>query len=1193
VQPNLAEAERRIEEARRTQAESLDLGDLALRELPAGLKGLPHLRTLYLGLAKPDASGAIEWDFDRRIELIDLSLLSKLQGLDSLDLSGSRITDLSLLSDLQGLQSLDLRYCQWVTDLSPLSVVQGLQSLDLGVCKGVTDLSPLSVLQGLQSLDFKSCQGLTDLSPLLVLQGLQSLDLQFCRNVTDLSPLSGLQGLQSLDLGSCEGVTDLSPLSSLQGLQSLDLRYCQWVTDLSPLSGLQDLQSLDLRSCEGVTDLSPLSGLQGLQRLDLGSCRGVTDLSPLSGLQSLRSLDLSKTGVTDLLPLSGLPSLQSLHLYLCGRVTDLSPLSGLQGLQSLDLDLCFRVNDLSPLSGLSGLQTLHLSFTSVSDLSPLSDLRGLQSLDLSNTAMTDLSPLSGLQDLRSLDLYRCRPGPTADLLSAFSNLLDLTGLCADEVVGIPREVLSHKAGENCLPRLRTYFSELALGAEAENEVKVILLGNGRVGKTQLCRRFRGKPFGASVPSTHGVQIWREELRLQTGGQEKDFQINWWDFGGQDIYHGTHALFLQSRAVFLILWTPSLENRDEYPENGIPLRNQPLAYWLDYVRSLAGEGSPVIIVQSQCDRFSDRRPDPSRTDGFEFFECCAYSAKEGLGREILEGQLHNAIRYLLERNGALEIGGGRAEVRRQLYAWRSEDQEREPNERQHRTLTLDEFRALCDGTEGILSWQHALDYFHHTGVLFYRRDLFSNRIILDQDWALDAIYTVFHRSQAAPWLRDSGRFTQRDLAGMVWQTHSPEEQRLFLGLMESCGVCFPCGEASKGETRYIAPDLLPSFEAVADRVHLFWNETPDAPTLRLEYRFFHPAIIRNLMSVIGRRAGNLGEYWRYGLWFKDGQRDSQLLVQFEDTSTYQAPGAGVLVLKALGRDPRGLVREIRKTILEKRIGEKPEELLTLDGTTVSRSALANIMEGRVIDVQKRLAPAAEFIAFFEDRELRPDEARGIGESAAINIEPVALAAGEKPKEVFISYAWGDETDEGKIRSKAVDGLHAALERDGVRTVRDRDQMRAGDRISSFISQLTRSDLVVAVISEKYLRSTYCMFEIYKLWQRSQGEPDLLAKILVPIVLPEVKIGNLRERLPYLEYWASEAESLEALVRNPRISPSRESWEEVRLVREFAHHVDGILVFIQDVLMPRKLEAHLDDGFQAVRDALRLRMGAELI
>src|SRR5262249_24793807 len=111
---------------------------------------------------------------------------------------------------------------------------------------------------------------------------------------------------------------------------------------------------------------------------------------------------------------------------------------------------------------------------------------------------------------------------------------------------------------------------------------------------------------------------------------------------------------------------------------------------------------------------------------------------------------------------------------------------------------------------VLSWEHALDYFHHTGVVFHRPDLFSDRIVLDQDWALDAVYSVFHRGQAVPFLRDSGRFTREDLAAPVWREHSLDEQRLFLGLMESCGVCFPCGKTTLGETRYVAPDLLPRF-----------------------------------------------------------------------------------------------------------------------------------------------------------------------------------------------------------------------------------------------------------------------------------------------------------------------------------------------------------------------------------------------
>lgn len=213
--------------------------------------------------------------------------------------------------------------------------------------------------------------------------------------------------------------------------------------------------------------------------------------------------------------------------------------------------------------------------------------------------------------------------------------------------------------------------------------------------------------------------------------------------------------------------------------------------------------------------------------------------------------------------------------------------------------------------------------------------------------------------------------------------------------------------------------------------------------------------------------------------------------------------------------------------------------------------------------------------------------GLDEKAPVYSQP--LVPGEKPREVYISYAWGDGSEEGKRRAQTVDGLYAALAKDGFLPVRDKEAMRAGDLISAFIRQLTRADLVVTVISDKYLRSWYCMYEIYKIWQRCQSEAEAMIQRVVPIVLPEVRIGNVRERLPYLEHWAREAESLEALIRNPKIKPSAESWEEVRLVREFAHHVDEILVFLQDVLMPRKLEVHLDNGFEAVREALRRRVG----
>ena len=44
------------------------------------------------------------------------------------------------------------------------------------------------------------------------------------------------------------------------------------------------------------------------------------------------------------------------------------------------------------------------------------------------------------------------------------------------------------------------------------------------------------------------------------------------------------------------------------------------------------------------------------------------------------------------------------------------------------------------------------------------------------------------------------------------------------------------------------------------------------------------------------------------------------------------------------------------------------------------------------------------------------------------------------------------------------------------------------------------------------------------------------------------------------------------------------KEYRLVRDFANHVDEILVFIADVLMPRRT-----DDFSVVRETLLRKMG----
>ena len=101
-----------------------------------------------------------------------------------------------------------------LSDLSPLSGLKSLEFLFLNGT-GVSDLSPLSGLQSLQHLNLTGT-GVSDLSALSGLKSLQHLDLNGT-GVSDLSPLSGLKSLQHLDLNGT-GVSDVSALSGIKNL---------------------------------------------------------------------------------------------------------------------------------------------------------------------------------------------------------------------------------------------------------------------------------------------------------------------------------------------------------------------------------------------------------------------------------------------------------------------------------------------------------------------------------------------------------------------------------------------------------------------------------------------------------------------------------------------------------------------------------------------------------------------------------------------------------------------------------------------------------------------------------------------------------------------------------------------------------------------------------------------------------------
>ena len=1173
------EALRRIEEAKATGAEELDLRDLNIPDGPPEalvrlhcLKSFAPSRTIQdlESLAKLSGLQSLSLSYCKQVT--DLGPLEQLSGLQSLDLSGCKqVTDLGSLAKLSGLQSLSLSDCEQVTDLGPLEMLSGLQSLSLSYCKQVTDLGPLEQLElgfsrstslvankvtdlgslaklsGLQSLSLSDCEQVTDLGPLEMLSGLQSLNLWGCKQVTDLGPLAKLSGLKSLSLSYCEQVTDLGPLEQLSGLQSLDLSGCKQVTDLGPLAKLSGLQSLSLWGCKQVTDLGSLAKLSGLQSLDLRGCNQVTDLGPLAKLSGLQSLDLwGCKQVTDLGPLAKLSGLKSLNLSYCEQVTDLGPLEQLSGLQSLDLSGCKQVTDLGPLEMLSGLQSLDLrSCNQVTDLGPLAKLSGLQSLDLSSCKqVTDLGPLEMLASLKVLTIWGHSNlicfAPVVPMLPQLTELRLFGSVFRD----LPVEVCGEEHHQNVLGQVRAHYEDLKSGSTTDYETRVIVLGNGRAGKTQLCRRLRGDNFDEGEPSTHGIQVYETRISLDENGDP--IPLHLWDFGGQEIYHGSHALFAQGRAVFLLVWTPTLEGPKQYSDHGISMRHRPLSYWVDYLKAFAGTENPLILVQSQCDTASQRavKPPVADLDGFFSRQIVETSAKTGLGFPKLLGALTEAVRDGLEKRPAVPMGSGRFRVRKRLRKLLQDNPER------YRFLERAEFDRICEEEGGISDPAALLQFLHQGGAIFYRRDVFGERIILDQNWMLRAVYTVFDRELVLPLLRGYGHFNRVELERLVWGEYSREEQTVFLEFMVSCGICFSIGDRSGGEAEYLAPELLPPWNE-AQRMLLAGRVPGDTPVAQVEvrYLFLHEGILRNFLSRIGRQAGESAIYWKYGCWFYEATTDSRALIESRWDNDEDESGPGVISMRAWGKMADELLNPLLKELEEIPMAQKPE---------IARSQAA-----------PQRAKGDDKKAGLDDLEIREQPRPGHG----------------RPK-AFLSYAWGDDSNEGRQRATIADGICAHIEQAGWEVVRDIKDMHDGDLISKFMKTLSQGDLIVVVVSEKYLQSIPCMTELFGIFQQARQDGEEFQRRIIPQVLSGA-IDKWKDRATLAQHWKAESKAMDRV----RFDLGDIDSMLHRQMLKWHTSVGDITAFISDLVGPRGYEAIVKDDYRALREMLA-RKGVEL-
>ena len=786
-------------------------------------------------------------------QIQDYNFLAGLQNLSFLYLSDNQIQDISFLAGLQNLSSLYLRNNQ-IQDISFLAGLQNLSSLYLRNNQ-IQDYSFLAGLQNLSSLDLSDNQ-IQDIS---FLAGLQNLSSLYLRNnqIQDISFLAGLQNLSSLDLSDNQ-IQDISFLAGLQNLSSLYLRNNQ-IQDISFLAGLQNLSSLYLRNNQ-IQDYSFLAGLQNLSSLDL-SDNQIQDYSFLADLQKLSSLDLRNNQIQDISFLAGLQNLTSLDLS-DNQIQDISFLAGLQNLTYLYLGEN-QIQDISFLADLQKLTDLNLSDNQIQDISFLAGLQNLTYLYLGENQIQDISILAGLQNLIDLDLSenQIQEKPILKSIASLRNLSELV-LMGNNSISVPHSIIE---SDDCLFDLRNYFQAEEKGKTDNKSLKMILIGNGCVGKTTLAKRLIENPneFIHIDPKnrTHGIVIQDWELK------DAEISVQVWDFGGQEVFHPTHRLFLSPRTLYILVWAvETIENAQETdykPE-----------YWLDYVADL-GPRSRVIVAQNMMDLHGVQglkdmggliQYYQNETDKLKFGSFLSISAATGQGREALLGVIKDNLRETITEHHET-IPTSWFYVREQIEKKIEHGKEK---------ITYSEMIDLCKKVDLEGSACHTLIRFlHDTGVLFYQKNLFNNEIILDQQWAVNAVYEALRSRRINQRMWYNKYFTFED-AREVWPDQNDDEIRVYLGFMTSCEIAFV--KKVGDEERYSLPQLLPNYELNRAKN---WMANNQVMHCRLQYPYLHRAIIeRFIVKTAALITEADQELWRDAIGIYDDQTESQALITTE-------------------------------------------------------------------------------------------------------------------------------------------------------------------------------------------------------------------------------------------------------------------------------------------------------------------------
>jgi hypothetical protein len=362
---------------------------------------------------------------------------------------------------------------------------------------------------------------------------------------------------------------------------------------------------------------------ENITEFDL-SGQGLTEIPEALGrLTNLCSLDLSNNLLAELPEtVSNFTQLQELNLS-DNRLSELpEEIAPLSQLQVLDLS-GNQLRELpEAIATLTQLQELNLSYNQLRELpEAITALTQLHTLNLRNNQLTALPEvITALTQLHTLNLRNNQLTALPEAITALTQLHTLN-LRNNQLTALPEAIaalsqlqvldLSYNpfnpdlaaAYEQGIEAVMQYLRAKAEGTVTLNEAKLILVGEGEVGKTCLLGALRGDEWVEGRPTTHGIEI--SPVIVTAADNSTEITLNGWDFGGQRVYRPTHQLFFSAPAVYLVVWKPR-----EGPQQGF------VKEWITLIKHR--EPDAKVLVVATHGGPGQRQPDIDRQELIDLF-----------------------------------------------------------------------------------------------------------------------------------------------------------------------------------------------------------------------------------------------------------------------------------------------------------------------------------------------------------------------------------------------------------------------------------------------------------------------------------------------------------------------------------------------------------------------------------------------